>query len=119
MGTDTPAVRLALPPESAPAPTAEEPRTTEAGGRKARAAAVLAAAGEPLLLTAGQASRLYGASAATWYRWVSAGRVPAPVRIGATVRWRREELEAHISAGCPPRREWEARRAAGNANGRH
>jgi excisionase family DNA binding protein len=110
-----PAVRLLPTPQSdaGPAGPVEEPRTTEAAGHKVRVPAV-----EPLLLTADQASRLYGVSAATWYRWASARRVPAPVRIGATVRWRREELEAHIAAGCPDRRTWEARRAAGNTAGR-
>jgi len=64
----------------------------------------------PPLMPARQAADLYAVSPATWHRWVAAGRVPAPVRIGATVRWRRSELEAHIAAGCPDRRTWEALR---------
>jgi predicted DNA-binding transcriptional regulator AlpA len=72
-----------------------------------------APAAAPLLVPARAAAALYGVSLATWHRWHAGGRVPAPVRIGATVRWRREELAAHIAAGCPARREWEARRAAG------
>jgi excisionase family DNA binding protein len=110
-----PAVRLMPAPDTVPSLPAEQLPVPEGAGRKARAAATPTAVAEQLLLTANQASRLYGASTATWYRWVSAGRVPAAVRIGATVRWRREELEAHIEAGCPPRREWDARRAT---NGR-
>ncbi|MBI4583927.1 MAG: helix-turn-helix domain-containing protein [Planctomycetes bacterium] len=33
------------------------------------------------------------------------GRMPQPVRIGSLVRWRREEIEEWIAAGCPPRTE--------------
>jgi predicted DNA-binding transcriptional regulator AlpA len=62
---------------------------------------------EPLLLTARQAAALYGISPATWHRWNAGGRVPACVRIGTTVRWRRSELAAHIEAGAPDRLAWE------------
>ena len=48
----------------------------------------------------------------------SAGRCPAPLRLAGCVRWRREELRDWIAAGCPPRREWEGRRAAENVTGR-
>jgi predicted DNA-binding transcriptional regulator AlpA len=73
---------------------------------------------EALLLTADQAAALCGVSAATWYRMASAGRCPAPVRLSrGCVRWRAEELRDWIKGGCPPRGEWEARRAAGNGRG--
>jgi predicted DNA-binding transcriptional regulator AlpA len=71
-----------------------------------------------LLLRARQAAALCDVSLATWHRWQAAARCPAPVRIGATVRWRADELADWIAAGCPCRKEWDARRAAGNANGR-
>ena len=35
------------------------------------------------------------------YRLADAGRMPAPVRIGALVRWRRSDLDAWLAAGCP------------------
>ncbi len=35
------------------------------------------------------------------YRLADAGRMPRPVKLGSLVRWRRRELEAWISAGCP------------------
>jgi excisionase family DNA binding protein len=38
------------------------------------------------------------------YRLADAGRMPAPVRIGALVRWRRAEVEKWISDGCPSTR---------------
>jgi predicted DNA-binding transcriptional regulator AlpA len=76
------------------------------------------AIGEPALVTAREAARLYGVSAATWHRMVAAGRVPAPVRTSpGCVRWRLEELRAHIAGGCQDRRTWEALRAA-QRNGR-
>jgi predicted DNA-binding transcriptional regulator AlpA len=71
-----------------------------------------------LLLTARQAAALCAVSVATWWRWDAAGRCPAAVRIGPTVRWRRGELESCIAGGCPCRREWMARRGAAHANGR-
>jgi predicted DNA-binding transcriptional regulator AlpA len=75
---------------------------------------------EPLLLDARQAAALCGVGRATWYRMVSAGRCPAPVRLSrGCVRWSRETLIAWIRMGCPARKEFEARRkAAGDANGR-
>ena len=42
------------------------------------------------------------------------GRLPEPIRLGCSVRWRRhgpEGLEAWITAGCPARDDWEAARS--------
>jgi predicted DNA-binding transcriptional regulator AlpA len=78
-------------------------------------AAGVDAALPPLLLTARQAAVLCAVSPATWWRWVSAGRSPAPVRVGGCVRWPLDGpggLRAWIAAGCPDRRTWEAMRAA-------
>jgi excisionase family DNA binding protein len=36
------------------------------------------------------------------YRLADAGRMPAPVRIGALVRWVRPAIEDWIAAGCKP-----------------
>src|SRR5262245_24308446 len=66
----------------------------------------------PLLLRAAEAGVLCGRSLASWYRDNAAGRVPAPVRIGGAVRWRRAELERWVEAGCPDRATWEKLRAA-------
>ncbi len=38
------------------------------------------------------------------YRLADASRMPAPVRIGALVRWRRIDIDAWIDAGCPSTR---------------
>jgi predicted DNA-binding transcriptional regulator AlpA len=66
--------------------------------------------GPPLLLRAAQACRLCSVSEATWGRWDSAGKIPRGIKIGGARLWRRAELLDWVAAGCPPRREWEARR---------
>jgi len=36
------------------------------------------------------------------YRLADAGRLPAPVRLGGLVRWRRADLDAWLAGGCRP-----------------
>jgi predicted DNA-binding transcriptional regulator AlpA len=36
----------------------------------------------------------------------AAGRLPAPVRIGGSVRWRLDEIRAWLDAGAPDRATW-------------
>jgi excisionase family DNA binding protein len=38
-------------------------------------------------------------------RLADAGRMPAPIRLGALVRWRRDEILEWIAAGCPDMRK--------------
>jgi excisionase family DNA binding protein len=59
--------------------------------------------GDALLLDAGTVARLLSLSRATVWRLRDAGKLPEPVRIGGCVRWRRSDLDAWISAGCPAR----------------
>jgi prophage regulatory protein len=64
----------------------------------------------PLMVDAAEAARLIGVSKATWNRWDSAGRIPAPVRLSpGCVRWRVSELTTWIAAGCPRRTDWQER----------
>ena len=56
---------------------------------------------EPLLLTAAQVADLLGVSTRTLWRLPSAGSVPAPVKLGGSVRWRGGELHRWIADGCP------------------
>jgi len=42
-----------------------------------------------------------GVAKRSWWRYVSAGKAPAPVRLGGVVRWRKSELAEWIAAGCP------------------
>ena len=47
------------------------------------------------------------------FRLNSCGRIPAPLRIGGSIRWNCQIIEDWISLGCPDRREFEARQKAG------
>jgi len=53
------------------------------------------------LLTAAEAAEVAGVAKRSWWRYVSSGKAPAPVRLGGAVRWRRSELAEWIAAGCP------------------
>jgi excisionase family DNA binding protein len=44
---------------------------------------------------------LLGASPRHVYRLADAGRMPAPVKLGALVRWSRRAVLDWIAAGCP------------------
>lgn len=61
---------------------------------------------EALLLRADAAAELLGISKAHFYRMHNAGKVPMPVRLGGSVRWRRAELESWIAVGMPSRSKW-------------
>lgn len=56
---------------------------------------------ESLLISAEQLSELLQLSTRTLWRLVHEGRIPVPVRIGRSVRWKRAEIEMWIEAGCP------------------
>ncbi len=72
----------------------------------------------PLLVRRREAARLCGVSPASWDRLRSAGRTPAPIRLGSAAVWRVEELRAWVAAGCPDRQTWKAMCAAGDARSR-
>jgi predicted DNA-binding transcriptional regulator AlpA len=59
---------------------------------------------EPLLISARDVARLLNMSVRTLWRNRSAGNIPQPVRIGATIRWSVVELEKWIADGCPKRK---------------
>lgn len=42
------------------------------------------------------------------FRLNSCGRIPAPVRIGGSVRWSEQEISDWLAAGAPDRKTWEA-----------
>ncbi len=52
------------------------------------------------LIDVGQVASLMRCSPRTVYRLSDAGRMPAPVRLGSLVRWRRGDVEAWIAGGC-------------------
>jgi excisionase family DNA binding protein len=53
------------------------------------------------LLTVGQVAALLSVGQRTVWRFRDSGRIPAPIALGGSVRWRRADLEQWISAGCP------------------
>lgn len=65
---------------------------------------------ETVLLTAEQSWALCNLGKSAWYKNKSSGKIPAPVKIGGALRWRRDELLAWIAADCPPRVKWDAMR---------
>jgi len=74
----------------------------------------------PLLLSREQVAEvLGGCSASHVTRLDRAGKLgPRPLKLGGCVRWRADELEAWVAAGCPSRVEWQRMRRpqAGESN---
>lgn len=58
------------------------------------------------LLTAKAVSEMLSLSKRQIFRLNSSGKIPAPVRIGGSVRWVESEIYAWIIAGAPDRRTW-------------
>jgi predicted DNA-binding transcriptional regulator AlpA len=71
-----------------------------------------AAAAPSLLVDIRELSALLSRSAGALERDQAAGRLPAPIYVGGSRRWRRGEVEAWVAAGCPDRKTWEAIQAA-------
>ncbi len=57
-------------------------------------------------------ARLLAVSIRQIWKMNATGRMPAPIRLGRAVRWRRAELEDWIASGCPPREQWDEARGA-------
>jgi excisionase family DNA binding protein len=58
----------------------------------------------PALLDVKAVAALLGCSPRHVYRLSDSGRMPAPHKLGALVRWNRAGLEDWIAAGCPSTR---------------
>jgi excisionase family DNA binding protein len=56
----------------------------------------------PMLIAADEMANLLGVSERTLWRLLSAGKVPRPVRIGRSTRWRAAEVKQWIENDCPP-----------------
>lgn len=53
------------------------------------------------LLNVTEVAEALGCTTRTVRRWAAEGRMPSPLRIGRTVRWRQSDLESWIANGCP------------------
>jgi excisionase family DNA binding protein len=58
---------------------------------------------EPVLLSARQVAKLLQISQRTLWRLLSAGAIISPVKLGRSVRWRKDELIQWVADGCPIR----------------
>ena len=59
------------------------------------------------LLSAKALGRMLSLSARTIWRLRSSGKLPAPVKVGGSIRFERGTIEKWISMGCPDRKEFE------------
>lgn len=66
----------------------------------------------PLVVDARRLARLLCLGLRTVRTLNAAGKLPAPVRIGARVVWRVAEITDWLAAGAPDRSAWAAIRAA-------
>ena len=64
------------------------------------------------LLTAGGLARRLRISIRQVHRLDKSGSVPAPLRIGASIRWHPDEIDRWLQCGAPVRSVWEQRQAA-------
>ena len=65
------------------------------------------------LLTATEAANYCRLSKRSWFRLSSCQKIPAPVRIGGSVRWRLSDIELFIKLNCPDRKRFEQLRERG------
>lgn len=66
-----------------------------------------------LLLSAEKVAELLDISVRTLWRLRAAGKLPAPVRLGGSVRWRAQEVAVWIEKGCPDQADGRADRRSG------
>ncbi len=63
---------------------------------------------QPLAISAREFARLLGVSLRQVWRLNATGKLPRPVRLGGSVRWRRDEIIAWLGQNCPDRQTWDA-----------
>jgi len=59
------------------------------------------------LLTAKQLGARLSLSKRQVFRLNSCGKIPAPIRIGGSVRWAESSIAQWLKAGAPDRKTWE------------
>ena len=63
------------------------------------------------LICAESLARMLDVSVRTLWRLRNSGKLPLPIKLGGSVRWRTSEILAWVAAGCPGLKEWERRQA--------
>jgi predicted DNA-binding transcriptional regulator AlpA len=62
------------------------------------------------------AARMVGLTATQLWRLYHCGKTPSPIYLGRkNPRWRVEELQAWVKAGCPSRSDWQRMKEAKTA----
>jgi len=56
---------------------------------------------EVLLFSADKLAARLDISIRTLWRLRAAGKLPAPIRLGGSVRWRSDDIERWVTNGCP------------------
>ena len=74
--------------------------------------------GDPKLLNVTALAALLSVSVRQAHRMNKTGLIPAPLKIGACVRWHPDEIDRWLQSGAPVRSEWEKRatQTVGNEN---
>jgi len=54
-----------------------------------------------LLISAEELATILGMSKRTVWRLLSAGRLPPPVHLGKSTRWRLNDIHRWVESGCP------------------
>ena len=67
---------------------------------------------ERMALSAAEVAEQLGVSVRHVQALHASGRLPMPIRLGRSVRWRQQELRDWLEAGCPGRDRWETMKAA-------
>lgn len=63
------------------------------------------------LIGVAEIAEMLGVAERTVRRLKDTGKTPAPITLGMRMlRWRHEEIDAWIAAGCPTRGDWESMR---------
>jgi excisionase family DNA binding protein len=60
--------------------------------------------GPAALLDVRCVAALIGCSPRNVHRLADSGRMPRPLKIGRLIRWRRQDFDAWLAAGCPSER---------------
>ena len=67
-----------------------------------------------ILLTATTLGEMLSLSKRQIFRLNSSGKIPAPVRVGGSVRWIESEISAWIRTGAPDRKTWNSMKGNNN-----
>ena len=64
------------------------------------------------LVSAKELAKMLSLSKRQIFRLNSCAKIPAPIRIGGSVRWSEQEITDWLATGAPDRRTWETMKQA-------